>query len=111
MSRSACADGRAMFTIDASRMIISCAAASTTSAHHRPGSGAVPPDEPSAEGRTGSLITTPHIVLRLPASLAPANHEVRKNLPDTRMDAARASPRLQNEANEKYAGPATTVAH
>src|SRR5215203_4703415 len=58
MPRSSCADGSAMFTIDASRMIISCAAARTTSAHHLPGSGSVLSDGVSAAG-TGSLMVSP----------------------------------------------------
>src|SRR5215212_3608306 len=73
MSRSACADGSAMFTIDASRMIISCAAARTTSAHHRPGSGSVLSDGLSAAGR-GSLMVTPLVEVGRPRSLATANH-------------------------------------
>src|SRR4051812_26322771 len=60
MCRSVCADGSAMFTIEASRTIISWAAASTVSAHHRRGSGSsTVPGSVAWTGLAGSVTRTP----------------------------------------------------
>src|SRR4029078_5674806 len=96
MPRSSCADGSAMFTIDASRMIISWAAARTTSAHHRPGSGSALSDGLSAAG-TGSLIVTPRVAVGLPEIARTANHAAPTELPTRQRQYRRACGRKAHE--------------